>query len=213
MNAHILIADDQPEIRNTLAESLVAEGRSVHACGTGAEALTYLQSGERDVDLVILDLDYGAGEPDGLEILKSIREENESIPVIILTGKGTVETAVTALRFGATDFIEKDFYIEDRLELSLEKLDRMLSVLNENRRLKAEVQDLDREVRFTVTRSVSATVSSGKVDRWTRFCRRPPRSPRYPVRYSYWVNRAPARSWSPRPFTTAAHARTGPSSR
>lgn len=148
MNAHILIADDQPEIRNTLAESLVAEGRSVHACGTGREALSYLQAGERDVNLVILDLDYGPGEPDGLEILKEIRKTEESLPVIILTGKGTVETAVTALRFGATDFIEKDFYIEDRLELSLEKLDRMLSVLNENKRLKAEVQDLDREVRF-----------------------------------------------------------------
>jgi DNA-binding NtrC family response regulator len=148
MNAHILIADDQPEIRNTLAESLVAEGRSVHACGTGTEALTYLRDGDQSVDLVILDLDYGPGEPDGLEILREIRKENETIPVIILTGKGTVDTAVKALRFGATDFIEKDFYIEDRLELSLEKLDRVLSVLNENERLKAEVQDLDREVRF-----------------------------------------------------------------
>ena len=137
MNAHILIADDQPEIRDTLAQSLVAEGRSVHACGTGAEALAYLNSGERPVGLVILDLDYGPGEPDGLEILREIRKENETLPVIILTGKGTVETAVTALRYGATDFIEKDFYIEDHLELSLEKLDRMLSVLNESARAMA----------------------------------------------------------------------------
>jgi DNA-binding NtrC family response regulator len=148
MNAHILIADDQPEIRNALAESLVAEGRSVHACGTGTEALIYLREGDQNVDMVILDLDFGPGEPDGLEILREIRKENEALPVIILTGKGNVETAVKALRHGATDFIEKDFYIEDRLELSLEKLDRMLAVLNENERLKAEVQDLDREVKF-----------------------------------------------------------------
>ena len=148
MNAHILIADDQPEIRNTLAESLVAEGRSVHACGTGTEALAYLKEGDRNVDMVILDLDFGKGEPDGLEILREIRKINETLPVIILTGKGNVETAVTALRCGASDFIEKDFYLEDRLELSLEKLDRMLAVLNENERLKAEVQDLDREVQF-----------------------------------------------------------------
>ncbi len=148
MNAHILIADDQPEILNTLAESLVAEGRSVHVCCSGTEALAYLRQEERSVDLVILDLDFGPDEPDGLEILREIRKEDEALPVIILTGKGTVETAVTALRYGATDFIEKDFYIEDRLELSLEKLDRVLSVLNENERLKAEVQDLDREVRF-----------------------------------------------------------------
>ena len=92
MNAHILIADDQPEIRDTLAESLVAEGRSVHACGTGREALAYLKEGERAVDLVILDLDYGSGEPDGLEIPRDIRKENETIPVIgtesiVITGK------------------------------------------------------------------------------------------------------------------------------
>jgi DNA-binding NtrC family response regulator len=148
MNAHILIADDQPEIRNMLAETLVAEGRSVHACGTGTEALTYLKDQEKAVDLIILDLDFGPGEPDGLEILREIRKEEESLPVIILTGKGTVETAVTALRYGATDFIEKDFYIEDRLELSLEKLDRMLSVLNENEQLKAEVKELGREVQY-----------------------------------------------------------------
>jgi two-component system nitrogen regulation response regulator NtrX len=125
MNSHILIADDQPEIRNTFAETLVAEGRSVHACGTGTEALAYLKNEEKAVDLDILDLDFGAGEPDGLEILREIRKDDETIPVIILTGKGIVETAVTELRYGATDFIEKVFYIEDRLELSLEKLDRV----------------------------------------------------------------------------------------
>mgnify|MGYP001307315426 CR=1 FL=1 len=68
--------------------------------------------------------------------------------MIILTGKGTIDTAVSALRLGATDFIEKDFYLDEKLELGLEKLDRMLSVLRENAELREQVDSLDRENRF-----------------------------------------------------------------
>ncbi len=148
MKAHILIADDQPEILDMLTRSLQADGRTVQAFPSSANALGYLQKHAPAVDMAILDLDFGPGEPDGLETLRQMRQEAPDLPVIILTGKGTVETAVAALRLGAADFIEKDFYIEDRLELSLEKLDRMLSVLRENARLRAEVDDLDRENRF-----------------------------------------------------------------
>ena len=148
MNAQIVIADDQPEVLDTLTRSLQADGRSVRAFATGREALGYLNEHAREIDLVILDLDFGPDEPDGMAVLGQMRSTAPDLPVIILTGKGTVETAVAALRLGAADFIEKDFYIEDRLELSLEKLDRMLSVLRENARLRAEVDDLDRENRF-----------------------------------------------------------------
>ena len=148
MNAHILIADDQPEVLDMLARSLQTDGRTVHPFPSGGEALDYLRKHTSEVDLVILDLDFGSGEPDGLEILKRMRAEVPDLPVIILTGKGTVETAVAALNLGASDFIEKDFYIEDKLELSLEKLERMLLVLRENARLRARVDDLDRENRF-----------------------------------------------------------------
>ncbi|MDP6776574.1 MAG: sigma-54 dependent transcriptional regulator [Candidatus Latescibacteria bacterium] len=148
MNAHILIADDQPEVLDMLARSLVAEGRTVHACASGTEALTYLRETKGEVDLAILDLDFGPDEPDGLEVLQQMRSEDPDLPVIILTGKGTVDTAVAGLRLGAADFIEKDFYVEDRLELSLEKVDRMLRVLQENARLQAAVDDLDRENRY-----------------------------------------------------------------
>ncbi len=148
MNAHILIADDQPEVLDMLARSLVAEGRTVHACASGSEALAYLRERQGYVDLAILDLDFGPDEPDGLEVLQQMRSEAPDLPVIILTGKGTVDTAVAGLRLGAADFIEKDFYVEDRLELSLEKVERMLRVLQENARLQATVDDLDRENRY-----------------------------------------------------------------
>ena len=148
MKAHILIADDQPEVREMLIESLEADGRTVRDFASGRDALAYLVKHKDKVDLAILDLDFGPDEPDGIEILRQMRDKAPDLPVIILTGEGTVETAVSALRYGAADFIEKDFYIEDRLELSLEKLDRMLSVLRENARLRAEMAHLDRENRF-----------------------------------------------------------------
>jgi DNA-binding NtrC family response regulator len=148
MPSRIVIADDQPEIREALQQTLVATGRDVHACATGVQALNHIRDAPQSVDLAILDLDFGEGEPDGLEILRLLKEQVPDLPVIILTGEGTVETAVNALRLGAADFIEKDFYIEDRLELSVEKLERVLAVADENVKLREEVKDLDRENRF-----------------------------------------------------------------
>ena len=148
MNAQIVVADDQQEVLDMLTRSLQVDGRTVKAFPSGSKALAYVGKNVAEVDMVILDLDFGPDEPDGLEILRQMREDAPDLPIIMLTGKGTVETAVTALGFGATDFIEKDFYVEDRLELSLEKLDRMFTVLRENKRLRAEVSDLDRENKY-----------------------------------------------------------------
>ena len=148
MKAQIVVADDQPEILAMLTRSLQVDGRIVRAFPTGRQAFAYLKAHVSDVDMAILDIDFGPAEADGLDILRKIRDLVPDMPVIILTGKGTVENAVAALRMGASDFIEKDFYIEDRLELSLEKLDRVLAVLRENARLQARVKDLDRENRF-----------------------------------------------------------------
>lgn len=148
MSSQILVADDQVEVLDMLIKSLQDDERSVQAFSTGREALDYLKSHADDVALAILDLDFGPGEPDGLEILPQMREVVPDLPVIMLTGQGTVDTAVAALRLGATDFIEKDFYIEDKIELSLEKLDRMRQALRENARLRAEVEDLGRQNQF-----------------------------------------------------------------
>ena len=148
MDAHIVVADDQPEVLDMLVRSLETDKRTVQPFSSGTEALGYLRDHPGEVDLAILDLDFGQDKVDGLSILKEIRSDTPDLPVIILTGEGTVDTAVAALRLGATDFIEKDFYIEDKLELSMEKLDRMLGVLRENARLQARVEDLDRENEF-----------------------------------------------------------------
>ena len=141
----VYIADDQPQVRDLLAERLGQRHKEVVVFPTGRALLEQLKTSFANVELVVLDLDFGPGEPDGVEILKQIKQSHPRLPVIILTGKGSVEAAVRAVQHGADDFIEKDVYVEDKLELSMEKVERMLQVLRENAELRAENEALGRE--------------------------------------------------------------------
>ena len=145
VNGRVLIADDQREVRDLLADKLRARGKQTESFASGRDLLKQIKIDGEDVELVVLDLDFGAGEPDGLEILRQVREERPNLPVIILTGKGSVDSAVAAVQAGAADFIEKDLFVEDKLELSIEKVERMLHVLRENARLLAENKALGAE--------------------------------------------------------------------
>lgn len=144
----VLIADDQVEMRELLGEKLRSLGKTVQAFARGRDLLEHLQTSKEEVELVVLDLDFGAGEADGIEVLGRIKGFAPDLPVIILTGKGSVEAAVEAVQQGAADFIEKDLYVEDKLELGMEKVERMLGVLRENARLKAENEALGRDLSF-----------------------------------------------------------------
>lgn len=138
----VLIADDQPEVRDLLSDKLRARGKQTEAFASGTALVQRILADGEAVELVVLDLDFGPGEPDGLEILRQIRAARPDLPVIILTGKGSVDSAVAAVQGGAADFIEKDLFVEDKLELSMEKVERMLHVLRENARLRAENETL-----------------------------------------------------------------------
>lgn len=142
----VLIADDQQEMRDLLGQRLRERGKRVVAFASGTDLARHLhESGPEGVELVVLDLDFGPGEPDGLEVLRQLKERQPELPVIILTGKGSVDAAVEAIQCGAADFIEKDLFLEDKLELSMEKVERMLHVLRENARLRAENEELGRD--------------------------------------------------------------------
>ena len=141
----VYIADDQREVRDLLADKLRARGKEVEAFASGRELVEALGKSSEGVELVVLDLDFGAGEPDGIEALARVKDKHPDMPVIILTGKGSVDAAVEAVQQGAADFIEKDLYVEDKLELSMEKVERMLHVLRENERLRAENEELGRD--------------------------------------------------------------------
>ena len=150
----VLIADDQRELREMLAEKLRSLGKEeVISFSNGQRLLGHLAARPTDVELVVLDLDFGIGQPNGLEVLKEIKTHWTELPVIILTGKGSIDLAVEAVQAGAADFIEKDLYVEDKLEVEMEKVERMLAVLRENARLKAENEALDRDNTFYRTPS------------------------------------------------------------
>ena len=144
----VLIADDQRELRDMLGEKLRSLGKEVISFSNGQRLLGHLAARPTDVELVVLDLDFGVGQPNGLEVLKEIKKHWAELPVIILTGKGSIDLAVEAVQAGAADFIEKDLYVEDKLEVEMEKVERMLVVLRENARLKAENEALGRDNTF-----------------------------------------------------------------
>ncbi len=144
----VLIADDQAEMRELLGDKLRSLGKEVLAFPRGTDLVERLAKNGEGVELAVLDLDFGVGEADGIEILGQVKELKPDLPVIILTGKGSVEAAVEAVQQGAADFIEKDLYVEDKLELGMEKVERMLDILRENARLKAENEVLGRDISF-----------------------------------------------------------------
>ncbi|MBW2733322.1 MAG: sigma-54-dependent Fis family transcriptional regulator [Deltaproteobacteria bacterium] len=146
MKDHFVCIDDQQEVRELLIEILGDRGRAVHAFARGDAAMEHLLRHKGSVRGVLLDLDLGSEQQDGLYWLGKIREGYPDIPTVILTGKGSVETAVAAVQAGAADFIEKDPYLEDKVSLSIEKVERLLSVTRERNELAAANNSLRREV-------------------------------------------------------------------
>jgi len=129
----VLIVDDEEYIRSTLGGALQDEGFKVLAAGDGSAALSAVA--EQAPDLVLLDI-WLPG-PDGLEVLGKIKESHPDLPVIMISGHGTVETAVRATKLGAFDFIEKPLSL-DRVILAIRHaLDFSLLTL-EYRRLKKQ---------------------------------------------------------------------------
>ncbi len=102
-SAHILVTDDERAIRNTLKEILEFEDYQVSTAESGVEALKCVQ--EYHIDLIFLDIKMKG--MDGLETLKEIRKLGFQMPVIMISGHGTIEIAVEATKHGAFDFLEK----------------------------------------------------------------------------------------------------------
>ena len=108
--AHILVIDDEPQVRKVLRECLAAEGYAVSEAKDGAELQAYLD--HQVVDLITLDLKL-AGE-DGLSLARQIRSQR-NIPIVIITGKGKVIDRVAGLELGADDYIAKPFNVREVL--------------------------------------------------------------------------------------------------
>ncbi len=138
----IVAIDDQPEVRRLLADIFRARGRELAGFSNGDDAIAYLREHSAEVGLIVLDLDLGVGAKQGQQLVPEIRAAFADVPIIILTGNATIDGAVTAVKAGAADFLVKDMYLEDKLDLSVEKIERMLAQVRERRRLEGENREL-----------------------------------------------------------------------
>jgi two-component system nitrogen regulation response regulator NtrX len=133
MSSNILIVDDEPTIRDSLKGALEDEGYCAAVAGSGEVCLEILD--KRPFDVVLLDI-WLPGI-DGLETLHQIKQADNAPEVIMISGHGTIETAVRATKLGAFDFLEKP--------LSLEKTLILVKNAAEARRLRVENRDLKRQ--------------------------------------------------------------------
>ena len=135
MKARILVVDDETEIRRSVRMILEYEGHDVQEASSGPEALALVQ--REAPDLVFLDIKMPG--MDGLEVLQKMREVNEALPIVIISGHATVSTAVEATKLGAFDFIEKPLSSERVLVTIRNALDQT-RLVDENRSLKRAVE-------------------------------------------------------------------------
>src|SRR6266566_5774284 len=137
----ILIVDDEADIRMLIGGVLKDEGYATRDAADTAQALAEIQA--RQPTLVILDIWLQGSGLEGIEILKQLRAEMPSVPVVMISGHGTIETAVEAIKIGAYDFLEKPFK-SDRLLLVVERAIEAAQLRRENEELKLRAGgDLD----------------------------------------------------------------------
>lgn len=118
MASDILIVDDEADIRELVAGILSDEGHGTRTAKDADEALAAIAA--RRPHLVFLDIWLQGSRLDGLQVLAEIQQQHKGLPVVMISGHGNIETAVSAIKIGAYDFIEKPFK-SDRLVLVAER--------------------------------------------------------------------------------------------
>ena len=131
MTSDVLIVEDEDDIRAMISGILEDEGYEVREAATSEKALELVKT--RKPNLVVLDVWLKGSEMDGIELLDALKSRHASLPVIVISGHGTVETAVAAIRKGAFDYIVKPFKAEKLIITATRAL--------ENARLRQENED------------------------------------------------------------------------
>jgi two-component system nitrogen regulation response regulator NtrX len=132
MTSDVLIVEDEDDIRAMISGILEDDGYQVREAATSQVALEAVKS--REPNLVVLDVWLKGSEMDGIELLAALKLRHKNLPVIVISGHGTVETAVSAIRKGAFDYIVKPFKAEKLLITATRAL--------ENARLRQENEEL-----------------------------------------------------------------------
>ncbi|HQU43867.1 MAG TPA: sigma-54 dependent transcriptional regulator, partial [Pirellulales bacterium] len=130
----LLLVDDDRHLLDSMADWLREQGYQVDTAGTAASAVQAIE--RKSFDLILVDVRLGDG--DGFDVLAYARRERPQSTVILITGYGTVETAVEAIRAGAFDLLTKPL-IDEELHISIERALNQRKVVEENKQLKAQL--------------------------------------------------------------------------
>ncbi len=142
----LLLVDDEERFRTTLAKRLKEKGFNVADVGSGMEAIDYVQA--NPVDIIVLDIKMPG--LDGIETLAEIKKSDSGVEVVLLTGHGTVDTAIEGMRSGAYDYLMKPCEIDNLIvkingafEVKKERDDRLKKAEERSR-----LDKLEKSVRF-----------------------------------------------------------------
>lgn len=156
MALDILIVDDEQDIRDLVAGVLEDEGYRPRAAANSTEAMQAIA--DRRPSLVLLDVWLQGSKLDGLQLLEEIKRRDPSLPVLMISGHGNLDTAVAAIRQGAVDFIEKPFEASHLVHL-VNRATETDRLRRENEALKAQVgNDMELTGTSTAINAVRATL-------------------------------------------------------
>ena len=136
----ILLVDDNPEFSDTLADIIGGFGWKTHACNSPEDALAFIENNHRSLSLMLLDIEFINSQMNGLDVLGQSVKKYPSLPVIMISGKGTIQNAVHATKLGAVNFIEKSSISTDRLRDVLTSTLEKLQVQSEQHELLKIIQ-------------------------------------------------------------------------
>lgn len=140
-NIKALVADDDQTHREIFSDLMGEEGMDVDAVEDGEKAISLIN--EMDYDVILTDLMMPGS--DGMTVLRAARKKKKNTMVIIITGFGTLETAIEAIRNGAHDYITKPFKLEE-LQLVLKNVKEKIILVRSNRELKERLEEVLQEV-------------------------------------------------------------------
>ena len=131
----LLLVDDEPSVLSSLKRVFFEDDYQIHTAGNGDQALALLS--EVKVDAALIDLKMPG--MDGLTLLKEMHRDYPQIMVIMLTGHGSIQEAVEAVKLGAVDFLEKP-YAPEALRVRIDQLYQIWNLREENRRLRSRIE-------------------------------------------------------------------------
>ena len=129
---NILIIDDNMDFCTTIADIVQSFGYNTKTIQDSDNALSYLERNHRKVGITLLDIELGThSKLNGIDILEHSRKFYPAIPVIMISGKGTIETAVKATKLGAINFIEKSILSKDKLKEVIKSAVEKIEIRND----------------------------------------------------------------------------------